>query len=113
MIGDLLRRVPIRVRLTLAFAAVMIVLFGGLALLLHERFSASLDAGIDRALNTRASDLATLVLGGAGDRLDQHPPPPESGGALAPIPGPGGTGRRPTPGHRRPRPRAAAPSPRS
>lgn len=99
MIGDLLRRVPIRVRLTLAFAAVMVVLFGGLALLLHERFSASLDAGIDRALHTRASDLATLVLGGAGDRLDQHPPLPESGGAFAQILSAGGTVIDSTPGH--------------
>jgi two-component system OmpR family sensor kinase len=99
MIGDLLRRVPIRVRLTLAFAAVMVVLFGGLALLLHERFSASLDAGIDRALHTRAADLATLVLGGAGDRLDQHPPLPESGGAFAQILSTGDTVVDSTPGH--------------
>ena len=58
-----LRRVPFRARLTLGFAAVMIVLFGGLALLLHERFAASLDQGLDRSLHTHAADLATLVHG--------------------------------------------------
>ena len=43
-----LRRLPFRVRLTLGFAGIMILLFGGLALLLHTLFAASLDPGIDR-----------------------------------------------------------------
>jgi two-component system OmpR family sensor kinase len=49
-IADLFRRVPFRLRLTLIFAAVMVVLFGGLALLLYTRFSASLEttAGASR-----------------------------------------------------------------
>src|SRR5436190_14002271 len=84
MVADLISRLPIRGRLTLAFAAVMIVLFGGLALLLHTRFSSSLDAGINRALRTRAADLATLVRSG-----QQRPPRnlelPESGGAFAQV----------------------------
>lgn len=98
MLGDLLRRVPLRVRLTLAFAAVMVVLFGGLALLLHERFSASLDAGINRALQTRAADLSTLVQGNSR-RLASHPPLPESGGAFAQILAPTGVVLDSTPGH--------------
>jgi two-component system OmpR family sensor kinase len=99
MVGELLGRLGIRVRLTLAFAAVMVVLFGGLALLLHERFSASLDDGIDRALHTRAADLTTLVKRGGGDPLDRYPALPESGGAFAQILSPTGRILDSTPGH--------------
>jgi two-component system OmpR family sensor kinase len=81
MIADLVRRMPIRLRLSLTFAGVMIVLFGGLALLLHTRFSASLDQGIKRSLTTRADDLSSLVAR-AGQTL---PDLPESGGAFAQI----------------------------
>jgi len=75
-----LRRVPFRVRLTLGFAAVMIVLFGGLALLLHERFAASLDQGLDRSLHTHAADLTTLVHGESA-----LPSLPEAGDTFAQI----------------------------
>ncbi|HUA47714.1 MAG TPA: ATP-binding protein [Solirubrobacteraceae bacterium] len=74
------RRIPFRVRLTSGFAAVMILLFGGLALLLHARFEAGLDQAIDRALRTHAGDLQTLV---RGER--QLPTLPESGGAFAQV----------------------------
>jgi two-component system OmpR family sensor kinase len=58
-----LRRIPFRLRLTLSFAVVMIVLFGGLALLLQTRFSASLDQAINRSLHTHFFDLETLLAG--------------------------------------------------
>ncbi len=92
-----LRRVPFRVRLTLGFAVIIIVLFGGLALLLHELFAASLDQGIDRSLRTHAGDLATLI-----GRERDLPPLPESGGAFAQIVDPA-SGRvlAATPGHAR------------
>jgi signal transduction histidine kinase len=99
MIGELLGRLAIRARLTLAFAAVMVVLFGGLALLLHERFAASLDVGIERALQTRAADLTTLLERTDGDRLERYPPLPESGGAFAQILSPRGRVVDSTPGH--------------
>ena len=99
MIGELLGHLGIRARLTLAFAAVMVVLFGGLALLLHERFSASLDQGIDRALDTRAADLTTLVKRGDDEHLQRYPPLPESGGAFAQILSPRGQVVDSTPGH--------------
>jgi signal transduction histidine kinase len=90
-----LRRVPFRVRLTLSFAVVMVVLFGGLALLLQTLFSASLDQGIDRSLHTHAADLATLVRG-----RFELPDLPESGGAFAQIVDPAtGRVRDATPGH--------------
>jgi two-component system, OmpR family, sensor kinase len=75
-----LRRVPFRVRLTLGFAAVMIVLFGGLALLLHARFEAGLDQALDRSLHTHAGDLSTLVRG-----RRELPTLPESDGAFAQV----------------------------
>jgi signal transduction histidine kinase len=93
-----LRRLPFRLRLTLSFAGVMIVLFGGLALLLQTQFSASLDQGINRSLRTHAADLATLVRG-------KHVLPglPESGGAFGQIVDPAnGRVLDATPGHTAP-----------
>jgi two-component system, OmpR family, sensor kinase len=93
-----LGRVPFRVRLTLSFAGLVTVLFGGLALLLQTLFSASLDQGINGSLRTHSADLSTLVRG--KKRLPQLP---ESGGAFAQIVDPA-TGRvlDATPGHARP-----------
>ncbi|MGH2849080.1 MAG: sensor histidine kinase [Solirubrobacteraceae bacterium] len=48
---------PVRVRLTLSFAAVMVVLFGAIALALYFTFAAGLDTSIDNSLTARASDL--------------------------------------------------------
>src|SRR5436190_10313057 len=98
-VAELLGRVPIRGRLTFAFAALMIVLFGGLALLLHTRFAASLDVGIDRALHTRAADLTSLVGARDGGPLRPRTELPESGGAFAQILGPGSSVADSTPGH--------------
>jgi two-component system, OmpR family, sensor kinase len=96
MIANLVRKIPIRLRLTLTFAGVMIVLFGGLALLLRTRFEASLDQGINRSLKTRADDVTQLV-SRAGHRL---PALPESGGAFAQIVDPrSGRVRDATEGH--------------
>ena len=75
-----IRRLPFRVRLTLSFAVVMIVLFGGLALLLQTQFAASLDQGINRSLHTHAADLATLIRGSK-----TLPELPESNGTFAQI----------------------------
>jgi two-component system OmpR family sensor kinase len=57
---DLLRRVPFRLRLALTFAAVMVVLFGGLALLLYTSYSASLDSATGLSQSQRQHALATL-----------------------------------------------------
>jgi two-component system OmpR family sensor kinase len=77
------RMVPFRARLTLGFAGVMVILFGGLALLLHVLVENSLDQQINSSLQTRATDLQTLVGG--------HPTSsplqalPDSGGTFAQI----------------------------
>jgi signal transduction histidine kinase len=93
-----LRRVPFRLRLTLSFAVVIVVLFGGLALLLQTQFAASLDESINRSLHTHAVDVASIV---SGDR--ELPQLPESGGAFAQIIDPAdGRVLDFTPGHSRP-----------
>jgi two-component system, OmpR family, sensor kinase len=78
--GLSLRGIPFRVRLTLGFAAIMIVLFGGLALLLDATFEASLDQSINRSLSTHAGDLASLLRGRRA-----FPGLVESGGAFAQV----------------------------
>jgi hypothetical protein len=91
------RRIPFRVRLTLCFAAIIILLFGGLAFVLHARFEVGLDQGINRSLRTRAGDLATLLKG-----RQQLPSLPESGGAFAEVVDPSsGRVRAATPGYTR------------
>jgi hypothetical protein len=56
-----LRRVPIRWRLTLMFAAVMAVLLAGLIAFLYFHFRSDLDYNINQGLRTRAQDIAGLV----------------------------------------------------
>ena len=88
-------RAPIRVKLTLAFASLMIVLFGGLALLLYTRFEAGLDAGINGALRTRAAVVASVV---RAARHGRPPPLPSGGDAFAQIVGADGRVVDSTPG---------------
>ena len=57
----------------------MIVLFGGLALLLHERFAAGLDQSIDRSLRTPCRAISTTLVDAAAAQL---PALPESGGRV-------------------------------
>jgi signal transduction histidine kinase len=57
----LLARVPIRLRLTLVFAAAMATVLAGMGLFLYLRVGAALDATIDQSLRGRADDVATLV----------------------------------------------------
>jgi signal transduction histidine kinase len=82
-------RAPIRLRLALAFAGVMILLFGLLALLLYTRFGAGLDAGINSSLQTRAGYLSP-VAGESDHRLASNPVLPVGAGGFAQILGPGG-----------------------
>jgi two-component system, OmpR family, sensor kinase len=74
------RLVPFRMRLTLGFAGAMIILFGGLALLLHTLVESSLDQAINRSLHTHAADLSSLVSG-----KQRLPALPESDGTFAQI----------------------------
>jgi len=56
-----LAAIPIRVRVTLAFAAVMALLIAGLGLFLYLRLGDNLDHEIEQALRSRAADIAASV----------------------------------------------------
>jgi signal transduction histidine kinase len=74
---------PIRLRLALTFAGVMVVLFGVLFLLLYTRYAAGLDDAITSSLNTEAADVGVIAENNA--RLAAHPVLPESDGGFAQI----------------------------
>ncbi len=65
-----LARIPIRVRVTLAFAAVMAVLLAALGLFLYLRLGDDLNDEIERGLRSRAADI-TAVVRQSGPRLDE------------------------------------------
>ncbi len=54
-------RLPIRARLTLAFATAMAALLAGAGFLLLDHLAGSLDRTINQSLRTRATDIAALV----------------------------------------------------
>jgi len=67
-------RIPIRIRLTVAFTAVMALVLVAVGLFAYSRVSSDLDAALDTSLRTRADDVAAVAdrsfLGSAdGDRL--------------------------------------------
>jgi two-component system, OmpR family, sensor kinase len=55
------RRLPIRLRLTIAFAGVLTVVLGASGVVLYSEFERDLDRVIARDLNARAADMAALV----------------------------------------------------
>lgn len=59
----MLQRLPIRIRVTLAFVAVMAVVFAGMGLFIYVRQGVELRDTVDQGLRSRASDVATLVRG--------------------------------------------------
>ncbi len=54
-------RVPLRLRLTAAFAVAMLVLLAATAVFLHVRLESDLDESIDAGLESRSNDLAALA----------------------------------------------------
>ena len=56
-----MRRLPIRLRLTLAFAVVMAVVLTATGLFLYLRFRSELDKTINQGLITRTNDVASLI----------------------------------------------------
>lgn len=56
-----MRRLPIRVRLTLAFAGVMAIVLTLLGTYLYVRFARDLDASLNQGLRSRAGDVTALV----------------------------------------------------
>jgi signal transduction histidine kinase len=62
-----LSRLPIRVRLTVAFALAMVIVLGAAALFVYLRQQADLNDAIDQSLSSRANDVATLISGADAD----------------------------------------------
>jgi two-component system, OmpR family, sensor kinase len=96
-VGARLNQVPIRLRLALTFAGVMVVLFGVLFLVLYVRYEAGLDSGISASLQSRAADLA-LLASESDARLAAHPLLPQSADGFAQILSPNGAVLASTPG---------------
>jgi len=72
-----LTRVPIRVRLALAFAVAMAAVLVGTGLLLHARLGSSLDEAINSGLEARLAD-AAVVAAAAEPQLGDTADPEES-----------------------------------
>jgi len=68
-------RVPIRIRLTLAFALALGLVLAALGVVVYARFEDSLNDNTDQALRSRATDIAAVIersgprIPGAGDRF--------------------------------------------
>src|SRR6476619_7651865 len=78
-------RIPLRIKLTLAFTGVMAVLLAAAGIALSVLVARNLDSPIDGGLKARAGDAAALVAGRGGPgRLD------DSGEAIAQLLGPNG-----------------------
>lgn len=54
-------RLPIRVKLTLAFSGAMAVMFAAIGIAIYFHFKAGLDNGLNSGLKTRVGDLSALV----------------------------------------------------
>src|SRR5512133_4210519 len=61
-------RIPIRLRVTLAFAVVSAVLLVALGYFIYARFDSELSEQIDQSLRTHGDDIASLVAGGGLER---------------------------------------------
>ena len=56
-----MRRLPVRLRLTLAFAVAMAVVLAVLGVLLYTRMESALDSAVDRNLRSRADDVEAVL----------------------------------------------------
>jgi two-component system OmpR family sensor kinase len=56
-----MKRLPVRIRLTLAFAAVMVVVLASTGLFVYLRFQSQLDGNLNASLRSRGAELAALA----------------------------------------------------
>ncbi len=82
-------RVPVRIRLTLAFTAVMAAVLVAVGVFVYSRVGSDLDAALDNSLRSRADDLAALAGDGRIGSTDEDRLV-ASDESLAQIIGPGG-----------------------
>ncbi|MGH2934202.1 MAG: sensor histidine kinase [Gaiellaceae bacterium] len=78
-------RLPIRLRLTLAFAGVMALVLAGVGLFLSQHLAQSLDASLDQGLRARVADVAALVQQSDTGLRDAGPSPVSAGGNFAQV----------------------------
>ncbi|MGH3009846.1 MAG: sensor histidine kinase [Gaiellaceae bacterium] len=78
-------RLPVRVRLTLAFAAVMALVLAGVGLFLSQRLAGSLDASLDQGLRARAADVAAVVQQSDSALRQAGPSPVSASGSFAQV----------------------------
>jgi signal transduction histidine kinase len=85
-------RLPVRLRVALAFSAAMAVLLAATGLFLYLQLDRALDLAVDRGLRDRAGDVRALVAqSGAGPDAAGRSPLTERGEGLAQILAPDGT----------------------
>ena len=63
---ELIRRLPIRLRLALAFALVMAIVLAAMGSFVYYRLAGDLDSSVDQSLEARAGDIARLLRAGDG-----------------------------------------------
>ena len=87
-----MRRIPIRLRVTLVFALVMAVVLTAVGLFLYLRLGSQLDESLDTSLRSRATEIAALAHQ-SGGRLEGTGSNPlvEQDESFAQILGPGGS----------------------
>jgi hypothetical protein len=95
-----LRRLPIRVRLTLAFAAVMSLVLAATGAFVYLRMGAELKTTVDTGLRSRGSDVAALLRQNHGLTTAGHSPLTERGENLAQVLSAGGAVLDGTPRYR-------------
>jgi signal transduction histidine kinase len=86
----MLRALPIRWRLTTAFAVVMAVVLAATGAFVHERLASSLDRALDQTLRSRATDVAALAQQSDSGLKDSRPTPGTRTTALAELVDPAG-----------------------
>jgi heavy metal sensor kinase len=78
-------RLPIRLRLTLAFAAVMALVLAAVGLFLSQRLAHSLDSTLDQGLRARLTDVAALVQQSDSGLRQAGPSPVTASGSFAQV----------------------------
>ncbi|MGI8411158.1 MAG: sensor histidine kinase [Solirubrobacteraceae bacterium] len=86
----MLKRIPVRWRLTLAFALVMAVVLGATGIFIRDRLASNLNQATNRALRSRAADVAALAQQSDSGLRDAHALVPSQGVELAQLINPSG-----------------------
>jgi two-component system, OmpR family, sensor kinase len=80
-----LRRLPIRVKLTLAYVGVIALMLSGISLFLYLNFRSGVDNALNTTLRTRADDVAAVVRQEGAKDLSRHLAPLAGGDLVAQV----------------------------